>query len=302
MEEILSWGLELVRSVQTAAHPALTVVFRLLSTLGTEYFFLLMIPVVFWCVDRRKGLRLGVFVLVSAVVNLWLKELFMQPRPYELDPSVGMARETTYGLPSGHAQSSATFWGVIAPWIRRPWGIILAVVLPFLIGLSRVYLGVHFPTDVLAGWALGGIFAAVHAVWGDNLAARLERLPGRIKIILAALAALGMNALNMRETGLPGVFLGVTAGAVLADSRARFDASSGSIARKLLRFLVGIAGCAVVYFGLKALLPGQESASYALFRFVRYAVLGAWCSLGAPWIFLRLKLADPLREEPTKAA
>jgi len=299
MEELLSWGLDVIRAAQTFANPALTVFFRFLSVLGTEYFYLLLIPVVYWCADHRKGLRLGIFIITSAVLNAWLKTLFMQPRPYDLDPSVGMARETSYGLPSGHSQNSATFWGVIAPWIRRPWGLILAVILPLLIGASRIYLGVHFPTDVFMGWALGGVFAAAHAIWGNDLEALAEKLSGRVKIILAAAAAMGMNALNMNETGLPGVLLGAVAGAVLASSRARFDASSGTLAKKAVRFLVGIAGAAVLYFGLKAVFPGRESASYALFRFVRYGILGTWVSLGAPWVFLRLKLAQelPIRKE-----
>lgn len=291
MDEILAWGLEVVRVVQTAASPALTVFFRAVSFLGSEYFFLLALPVVFWCVDHRRGLRLGIFVIASAVTNAWLKEVFMQPRPYDLDPSVGMAREVSYGLPSGHSQNSAALWGVLAPWIRRPWGLILALVLPLLIGVSRVYLGVHFPSDVFLGWVLGGIFAAAHAIWGDDLEELTKKVSGRVWILLAAGAALGMNALNPNETGLPGGLLGVTVGAVLAAGRARFDAASGSLGQKALRFLVGAAGAAVLYFGLKAAFPGRASESYALFRFVRYGILGAWVSLGAPWVFLRLRLA-----------
>lgn len=292
MDEVLAWGLEIVRSVQTAASPALTAFFRFLSLLGTEYFFLFTLPVVYWCVDHRKGLRLGAFFLVSAVLNSWLKVFFRQPRPYDLDPSVGMARETSYGLPSGHAQSSSTFWGVLAPWIRGPWGLVLALALPLLIGLSRVYLGVHFPTDIFLGWALGALFAASHAVWGDALEALVDRLPGRLRIAAAAAAALGMNALNPGETGLPGALFGMAAGAVLASSRARFDAASGTPARKALRLAAGTAGAAAVYFGLKALFPGEGSVNYALFRFLRYGILGAWVSLGAPWVFLRAGLAE----------
>lgn len=292
MDQILAWGLEVVRTVQTSASPALTVFFRFLSLLGTEYFFLFSLPVVYWCVDHRKGMRLGVFFLGSAVANSWLKILFAQPRPYDLDPSVGMARETSYGLPSGHAQSSATFWGVLAPWIRKPWGLTLALFLPFLIGLSRVYLGVHFPSDVFLGWALGALFAVCHAVWGSALEDLAARIPGRIWIAVAAAAALGMNALNPEETGLPGALFGMVVGAVLAASRARFDAASGDTGRKALRLAVGTAGAAAVYFGLKALFPAAGAPNYALFRFLRYGILGAWVSLGAPWAFLRLGLAE----------
>ena len=292
MEEILAWGLDVVRATQSVANPVLTAFARFLSFLGTEFVYLALLFAVYWCVDHRKGIRLCVIVIVSAVLNAWLKLLFAQPRPFQLDPSVKMAHESSHGLPSNHAQTSAVFWGTAAPWIRKPWGILLAVFLPLLIGLSRIYLGVHFPTDVFLGWVLGGGLAAVSVIWGDDLERLLERLPGRAKILLAAVAALGMNAVNMNETGLPGGLFGMVVGAVLASSRAPFDASSGTLIKKAGRFLVGIAGAAVVYLGLKAVFPRSGSPNYALFRFVRYGLLGTWVSLGAPWAFLRLGLAD----------
>ncbi len=299
MEKILYWGLDVVRAVQSAANPVFTLFFRFITFLGSEYLFLLVIPLVYWCVDRTKGIRLGILVITSAVLNAWLKVLFAQPRPYDLDPSVKMAHEPSRALPSGHSQHSATLWGGLAPWIRRPWGLILALVLPLLIGFSRVYLGVHFPTDVFLGWALGYVFAAAHALWGNYLQALAARLPGRAQVILAAAAALGMNALNREETGLPGLLFGAVAGAVLASSRALFDASAGTTPRKALRFLAGASAAAVLYFGLKVLLPGRGSELYGLFRFVRYGILGVWMTLGAPWLFLRLGLAEtsPTRRE-----
>lgn len=294
MDSVLSWGLDVVRSVQTVASPGLTVAMKALTLLGSEYFYLLFLPIMFWCVDERHATRFGLVFIASSFTNTWLKLAFAQPRPYQLDASVGLSAESSYGLPSGHSQGSSTFWGLLAPRLRRPWGLVLAIALPLAIGFSRVYLGVHFPTDVIAGLVLGWGFALAWFVLGD----RVERLVAawnvRLRVIMAAVLALGMNALNMRDTSMSGVFFGTALGAVFLFDKLHFDASSGSIARKAARLALGLAGMALIYLGGKLLAPGGAEAggqNYALVRFIRYGLVGAWVSLGAPWLFLKLKLA-----------
>jgi len=155
MQAILNWGVEVIRAIQTIASPGLTSAMKVLTFGGSEYFYLLFLPILFWCVDERFGARLGLVVLMSTFVNGWLKVSFAQPRPYNLDPTVGLSRETSFGLPSGHAQGTSTLWGMVAPRVRRPWGLVLALAVPLVVSFTRLYLGVHFPTDVFLGLALG---------------------------------------------------------------------------------------------------------------------------------------------------
>jgi len=150
MDAILDWGMEVIRAFQNLSSPVADAVFTGITFLGKEEFYLLIMPLVFWCFDRRKGIRLTIVVLLSHFINQGLKEFIALPRPLDVDPSVGIGHATGYSLPSGHAQGSLIFWGMIAPWIRRGWPI--ALVLSGLIGIYRVYLGVHYPSDVLAGW------------------------------------------------------------------------------------------------------------------------------------------------------
>jgi len=291
MEAVLSWGLDVVRSIQTIASPGLTTFMKVLSLTGSEYFYLLFLPVMLWCFDERFGLRLGLVVLVSAFVNSWLKLAFAQPRPYNLDPSVGLASETSHGLPSGHAQGTSTFWGMLAPRISQPWGLVLALAVPLAISFTRLYLGVHFPTDVFLGLALGWSFSLAAYFLGDKVVALLATWNVRVHVVLIAVFALGMNALNMKDTSLSGVFFGTAMGGVFLFRKLRFDASSGSLAFKVARLALGLAGVAVIYLGGKLLSPEAGEPQYALFRFVRYGLVGGWVSFGAPWLFLRLKLA-----------
>lgn len=289
MNDVLAWGLDVVRFAQRCVSPGLTPLVKAITFLGTEWFFLAALPLVYWCVDRRRGARLGLLVFVSTFFNAWLKVLWAQPRPYQLDPSLGLAFETSYGLPSGHAQSSATFWGGAAPLFRRPWGLLLALALPLAIGWTRLYLGVHFPTDLAAGWALGALFVAAERLLGDRIEAFLAGLRPQLKLAAAAAVALAMNALFMKDTSLSGAFFGFSAGLIYAPAAAPFSAE-GPAAKRAARYLLGLATVGLVYGAPKLLLGA--AGSEPLVRFLRYAAVASWAALGAPWLFLKLRLAE----------
>jgi hypothetical protein len=135
-----------------------------------------------------------------------LKLAFHLPRPYWIDRRVlALAAESSYGLPSGHAQDAVAIWGFVAAQLRRPWAWAAALVLVLLISLSRVYLGVHFPTDVLGGWVSGGILLFAFVRWEQPVTAWLRRLNLWPQIALAF--------------GLSLVYLALTGGALALISR-----------------------------------------------------------------------------------
>ena len=102
----------------------------------------------------RRGLFFGLAVGGSALLNLAGKAVFQRERP---DLWLSIAPEHTFSFPSGHAMGSATLAAavVLLAWHSRWRWPVLAVALPFTlwVGASRVYLGVHFPSDIVAGWA-----------------------------------------------------------------------------------------------------------------------------------------------------
>ncbi|GAB1431503.1 phosphatase PAP2 family protein [Spirochaetota bacterium] len=292
MISVLEWGVDVIRAIQVIKTPFLTSVIKVLTQLGSEYFYLLFMPVIFWCIDEAFGAMLGLVFLFSSFVNSWTKKLFAQPRPYNLDPAVGLAYETSYGLPSGHAQGTSTFWGLLAARIKRPWGWVLAIIMPLLVSFTRLYLGVHFPTDIFLGLFFGWGFAIIANIWGSRLIKIISSWNIRLKIIVAAAVSLLMNALNMQDTSISGVFFGTALGACFLFEKLHFDAASGSFVQKLLRFFLGIFVSALLYFGIKLVSPKSADAYYALFRFLRYGIVGLWISFGAPWLFLKLRLAE----------
>lgn len=141
---------------------------------GPIYIFLLSFY--FWLVDPQQGRQLGLILTLSILSNLLLKEIFALPRPYVINPDVttveAAATIGSFSFPSGHAQGSATTWGAIAYFQQKRWLWYLAGIIIFLVSLSRMYLGVHFPVDVAAGLILGIFWVTVGAWIG-----RVERLP-----------------------------------------------------------------------------------------------------------------------------
>ncbi|MDP2792058.1 MAG: phosphatase PAP2 family protein [Rectinemataceae bacterium] len=290
MSDVLSWGLDVVRSVQTLASPGLTTAMKIVSLAGSMEFYIAFLPLVYWCVDRRKGVRLGITLLVSAFLNLWLKALLLQPRPYQLDQSVMLDTADSWGLPSGHAQGSAVFWGSLAILFKKTILIAAAIVLPLLVGFSRVYLGVHFPTDVFAGWGIAVLCLTVFFLFGEKAGLFFRNLDRRYKIIAVAAIALGMNFLMKSDSMPAGAFLGAGIGFVIVSENLRFSAG-GSARMRILRYLAGMTTTLLVYLAPKYLIGDMFPSQAYLIRFIRYAAVGGWTSLGAPWLFLRLKLA-----------
>jgi membrane-associated phospholipid phosphatase len=292
MEGIWEWGLDLIRAVQSVHGPLLDAVFKGITFIGEEDFYLILLPLLLWCVDFAFGARLAFFFLFSACVNAGAKDLIAHPRPFDLDPQVKLHEAGGYGLPSGHSQSAVVVWGIIASHVRKRWFWIVAVLLMVLIGFSRIYLGVHFPTDVLGGWALGAVLLVGYVFLVPHIEAWLKRVGLVVQLVLAVAAPLVLVLLHTSDDSVSamGVFLGAGVGIVLAGRWVPFSAG-GPLWQRAVRLLLGAVVLLALRFGVKAVFPDEGEALYALMRFVRYALVGLWAGLGAPWFFLKLRLA-----------
>jgi len=292
MEAILQWGLDLIITIQRVHGPVLDGIFRAITFLGNEEFFLFFFPFLLWCVDFGLGVRLGIFLLLSSYLNAGVKDLFQQPRPFDLDPAVRLTAAEGYGLPSGHSQMAVTMWGSLAAWTRKKWAWGVAVALMVLIGFSRIYLGVHFPTDVLAGWAIGVLLLAAYLASCPRIAKGIAALSLSAQVLLALGVPIALFLIHPVEGTTPAVAALAGAGVGLALTH-RYVAYSarGPWWQRVVRFLIGIVVALSLYVGLKAAFPSEGAALYLAFRFLRYGLVGLWVGLGAPWLFRMLRLA-----------
>ena len=142
--------------------PVLTGLMKVITNFGAEYLMLISITVVFfliWKKHKHEALVLAIILIMGLVINMFLKQIIQRPRP-DIMPSVV---ETSYSFPSGHAMNSSVFYLTIAFYTyhftrKKKLSLVVtggAIVLLLLIGFSRVYLGVHYPSDVVAGYVVG---------------------------------------------------------------------------------------------------------------------------------------------------
>jgi membrane-associated phospholipid phosphatase len=140
------------------ANPFWDVFFRFVTDLGSPTVYYIAVAPLFWVVDRRRAAALFLLVLIAGYLNNYAKLVLAAPRP---DPALTRVLDLrpyqsgSNGFPSGHAQIAVAFWGYLASWVGRGWFTALAVLMIALISFSRLYLGVHFPLDVIGGLVLG---------------------------------------------------------------------------------------------------------------------------------------------------
>jgi membrane-associated phospholipid phosphatase len=290
MDRVLDWGVDVVLWFQQAS-PQLDNFFAVFTFLGDEECFLIALPLIYWSINRAVGVRLMVVFLLSGLVNQVAKHAAAQPRPFEYDSRVAeIVGAEGFGLPSGHTQSSVVVWGFLGSVVRKTWFWVLAVAMMVLIPLSRVYLGVHFPTDLLGGYVLGALVLWLWLRYGTRLERWFfERETIHQLIVIIAVPALLMAVWPTEDmvTG-GGTMVGIGAGLVLERRLVGFEVT-GTLLQRALRFLLGIVVLAGLWLGLRMAFDGLEPA--ILLRLLRYSLVGFWGAAGAPWAFLKLGLA-----------
>lgn len=171
-------------AVHTLASPALTTAMRGISFLGSTLFLTAAtIMVVAWFALRKSGREAKLFTITmigASFLNTTLKLAFKRPRPI---PFFDLTPPETYSFPSGHSLASCCFFAglaaILSGRIKRKrarlinW--IVASTMFLLIGLSRIYLGVHYTTDVIAGFAAALIWILVVRFVELQLARRRRR-------------------------------------------------------------------------------------------------------------------------------
>ena len=326
MNPLIDFGISFITAFQSMG-TWLEAPMKFFSFLNSENFLLIFLPFLYWSVDAALGIRVWFIFLAGAGLSQYFKMPMHGPRPYWVSTDVrAFASETSFGVPSGHAELASGIWGMTAAYYRKTWVWVAAVLLAFLIGLSRLYLGVHFPHDVLAGWILGFLTLWAFVRFWESVEARIKKMSPWSQVGLAFVVSLLMVLLgvllvflsrnfvlppewfaNAAQAGAeaPDPFsysmeLLITSAAALFGScigfvwmaqRGGFNAS-GPVWKRAARFVAGLIGVLILYVGLKAIFPSGDTFIPYMFRYIRYAIIGFWVSGGAPWVFAKLNLTE----------
>lgn len=152
--------------LESIRHPVLDFLFSIITLCGEETVFMAVGMIVFWCVDKYKGYYLLCVGFLGTILNQFLKILCRVPRPWVKDPNftiVESAREAAsgYSFPSGHTQTAVGLFGGVARVTGCRALRVGMIVLAALVALSRMYLGVHTPADVLVSLGIATVLIFV---------------------------------------------------------------------------------------------------------------------------------------------
>ena len=277
-----AWEEELIILIQSAMGNIGTVIASLFSAVGEELLCVAVLGLFYWGVDKKFGRIIGINILVGTTVNSMIKNVFVRRRPYFDNPAIKCLKPSKssadiydlaaqgYSFPSGHSTNSVVVFGSVALWYKKRWISAAAVILALLCGISRFCLGVHYPTDVLAGWITGSLVIFI-----------IPFLYGHMKrpafyAVLTAVAVSGIFWCRSDDyfSGL-GLLTGFLIACEFEERFVKFD-NTGSPVRCIIRVIGGIAVFTAVSGLLK--LPFDDdflssgTAAAHLVRSMRYMI------------------------------
>ena len=271
-----------------------TLVACLFSLFGETMFLVVLLCAIYWIFDKKLGERILLVTFSSMGLNGGLKTLFGRTRPYaagvvsrvevdnplistiELDPQVS--------FPSGHSQMAGGLFFSCALHTRKAWGWIIFPLLTLGVMLSRLYFGVHYPTDVLVGAALGIAFAyfwdwvlrkggktlILSCIGFSLLSILLAYLfPNKTQIEICAMTLAGAICLPIEHKFI------------------RFENTTGA-KNKALRLLVGLVCVGIVYGGM-SLLP-FAFLELLEWKFIKYFLTVVMAMIVTPALFKKFKI------------
>jgi membrane-associated phospholipid phosphatase len=276
-------GPDIILLIQQISSPILDIVFKAITFLGNENFYLLAIPLTYWCIDKKFGVKLGIVFLLCAYLNDFLKHIFETARP-TADVVTTVIKETNFAFPSGHSQGAVVFWGVIAWEIKKAWATTLAVVLMFSIGISRLYLGVHWPIDVLGGWLIGAVIVGVYILYDSQISKREFNIKLLPKIILILISGVCFYFISPESSVMVGTYVGLAIGYFLEKEYINFTPRSVWW-YQILKVVVGIIGVAAIKELVKIPFESLPLEYENLYDGIRYALIGFWIAFAVPVMF-----------------
>ncbi len=273
--------------------------FILTTMMGNPEYYMIIIPFLYWCVNKKQAFRFTMFFLISSYTNSVIKGSTGRSRP-PADQVRILYGESTGGstsFPSGHAQGTAALWLYASYYFKRMWVTILAIVIIALVSISRLYLGLHYPIDIIVGIALAAVILVIYNLLYEPTANIIGSLPFVFRLIIPFLLIPILLMLPGHDKGMVvGFSIGLLSGYQLQERYLYFD-ESGSIIEQVIKFILGIAGLFGLKTGLKMLFASSDiiQISPLIADVIRYTAVGLWATYGAPWVFVKLGLSKKNR-------
>lgn len=289
--------------------PWLDRVMLALTELGGETAFLAVALILYWCVDKRKAYYLMSVGFTGTITSQFMKIACQIPRPWVKDPNftiVEAAREGAggYSFPSGHSQSSVGTFGSLAMTAKQGWLRTASICVCVIVPITRMYLGVHTPQDVLVGSGISLLLLLVlkPVVFGQD-GKRIPKLFAALVVLAAGYVAYvelfpfssdidphNLASAQKNAYTLLGTMLGMAVVYWVDETKLHFS-TDGSFKTQLLKILGGIAVVLLIKEGLRAPLD-TIFGGHLLARSVRYGLIVLFAGILWPLAFPAIKKLD----------
>ncbi len=277
--------LDFIRYLHQIRSPLLDSVIKLFDFLDRQEFFFILIPIVWLGFGSRFGMRIFYLMALNHIINFQLKNLFSLPRPFHLEPALGIIQVKGYGFPSGAAQSAILLPALLLIYWKSRWRWVIATVYALMLSFSRLYLGVHFPMDIVSGWIIGFLLLVVYLLIFPKVEKFLERrsLITALIISFTIFGALMLWMPSRHIMGLGGCTLGLGIGIFINRMKKVSDCIPINKVEFWTRIIIGILGIFFLYG-----LCSKTFSDQLLCRFILFMGIAIWMSCGVPYLCNKL--------------
>jgi len=193
----LYW-LQLLSNYRT---PFFNFFFKIINLFDTPHFFFFLIPFIWFIVSSKWGIRLLYLTFTNGLINFLLKQIFQVSRPSNIDPDLALVEVGGFSFPSGAAQYSMLFACILIFYHSKTWSKALGISFILLMGFSRLYLGVHYPVDILGGWIFGFLIFLIFKKNTLKIEKKVSSSPTLYLLLLIAIVSL-LNILLLSKDAL----------------------------------------------------------------------------------------------------
>lgn len=283
--------IEVIEFLQYFRNGFLDLFFNMISFLGEEYVYILVLGILYYSVNKRLGEVLAFSLFLTSSINTIIKGFVGALRPFEKYPTrVENLRPDTAGghsFPSGHTQQFTTFYYTFAMQLNKRYLFIVAGVLSVLMAISRMYLGVHFLEDVSVSIILGILVALVVT----TLYNKYKDTPVMNKIYIGIVIGLFPFLFFVKNEDFYtsyGLMLGFVGAMLFEQKFVNFDMDV-SISKKIIRVVSGVIIMLIIQIGVKEIFIAIFGDDIIILDLIRYGLI-AFIGLGVyPLLFKKFK-------------
>ena len=306
----MEYQLDVLMYLQSIRNELLTSIFTFFTICTEVPVITILTGILYWCINKKAGQRTLFALCGSLNINAGVKNFVKMPRPIGTSglESLRVETATGYSFPSGHTQTATTFWTSIIYLFKKMWIFIVGMLMILGAGISRLYLGVHWPMDVVVGWGFGILLSILLIKLFDYVDHSKNYYILIVLMIILGICTYLLGGEDLYK--MFGLYTGFVLGYIIEDVYINFSTENEvrrknifakksskyeGLVKKILRFLVGIVSLLAIYLLVSyiedMLIVNQTEGIINIIKYLKYSFVVFWGVAGAPGLFKMFKLA-----------